>query len=130
MTGKSDKKSIGKALISPSVIATVLGFALFICRIMLPKTVRDAFTYIGNMNTPLAMLVAGITIAQTDLKKLLGKARIYYISFLKLLFVPIFMIFIYRWFSIPQTVLLTAILSAACPTAATINLFSLRYEKN
>ncbi len=130
MTGKSDRKSITKALLSPSVIATVTGFVLFVCRIMLPGAMKEAFTYIGNMNTPLAMLVAGITIAQTDIKRLLGKVRIYYISFLKLLFVPIVMILIYRWFSIPQTVFLTAILAAACPTAATINLFSLRYEKN
>ncbi len=130
MTGKTDRKSVLKALRSPSVIATVLGFVLFVCRIILPVTLRDALTYIGNMNTPLAMLVAGITIAQTDIRALLGKARIYYISFLKLLFIPITMLFIYRWFPIPQTVLLTAILAAACPTAATIILFSLRYEKN
>lgn len=130
MTGKSDIKSIGKALLSPSVIATVLGFVLFVCRIILPETVNEALNYIGNMNTPLAMLVAGVTIAQTDIKRLLGKARIYYISFLRLLFVPIAMIFIFRWFAIPQTVLLTSILAAACPTAATINLFSLRYDKN
>jgi hypothetical protein len=130
MTGKSDRKSIGKALLSPSVIATVSGIVLFICKFLLPGTLNEALTYIGNMNTPLAMLVAGVTIAQTDIKRLLGKARIYYISFLKLLFVPIVMILIYRWVPIPRIVLLSAILVAACPTAATINLFSIRYEKN
>ncbi len=130
MTGKSDRKSIGKALLSPSVIATVSGFVLFVCRIILPDTLNQALTYIGNMNTPLAMMVAGVTIAQTDIKKLLRKVRIYYISFLKLLFVPIAMLFLYRWVPIPRIVLLSAILVAACPSAATINLFALRYDKN
>lgn len=130
MTGKSDIKSIRKALMSPSVIATVTGFILFVLKISLPGTIKEALTYIGNMNTPLAMLVAGVTIAQTDIKKLLGKVRIYYISFLKLLFIPIVMLLIYRWFPIPKIVSLSAILMAACPTAATINLFSIRYEKN
>lgn len=130
MTGKSDMKSIRKALMSPSVIATVTGFILFVIKISLPETLKEALIYIGNMNTPLAMLVAGVTIAQTDIKKLMGKVRIYYISFLKLLFIPVLMILIYRWFPIPQIVLLSAILMAACPTAATINLFSIRYEKN
>ncbi len=130
MTGKSDTKSIGKVLLSPSIIATVFGFILFISRIMLPETINSAFTFIGNMNTPMAMLVAGVTIAQIDIKKLLGKTRIYYICFLKMLFVPIAMIFIYCWFDIPQVVLLTSILATACPTAVTINLFSLRYDKN
>ncbi|MDF2484147.1 MAG: putative rane protein [Herbinix sp.] len=130
MTDKADLKSIGKALLSPSVIATVVGFLLFVTRIMLPDILTNALTYIGNMNTPLAMLVAGITIAQTDLKKLLGKLRIYYISFLKLLFVPIVMLILFRIFDLPEVVLLTSVLAAACPTAATVNLFSLRYEKN
>jgi predicted permease len=82
------------------------------------------------MNTPLAMLVAGVTIAQTDVRKLLIKPRIYYISFVKLLLIPIVMFFIFRLFEIPNVVLLTSVLAAACPTAVTVNLFSIRYEKN
>ncbi len=130
MTGKSDRKSFGKALVSPAVLATITGFVLFVCRIMLPGTVNEALTYLGNMNTPMAMLVAGITIAQTDIRGLLGKVRIYYISFLRLLFVPVIMIFIFRWFDIPQMVYLTSIVAAACPTAAFINLISIKYDKN
>ena len=130
MTGKGDTKSLGKALLSPSIIAAVVGFFLFITRIMLPDILTDTLTYIGNMNTPLAMLVAGITIAQTDMKKLLVKLRIYYISFIKLLLIPIAMLFAFRVFEVPNVVLLTSVLAAACPTAAMVNLFSLRYDKN
>ncbi|MDF2906349.1 MAG: putative rane protein [Herbinix sp.] len=130
MTGKANRKSIGKALLSPSVIATVVGFLLFVTRIMLPDILTDTLTYIGNMNTPLAMLVAGITIAQTDLRKLLTKLRIYYISFVKLLLIPITMLFVFQLFELPSVVLLTSVLAAACPTAATVNLFSIRYDKN
>lgn len=130
MTGKGDTKSLGKALLSPSIIAAVVGFFLFITRIMLPDILTDTLTYIGNMNTPLAMLVAGITIAQTDMKKLLVKLRIYYISFIKLLLIPIAMLFAFRVFEVPNVVLLTSILAAACPSAAMVNLFALRYDKN
>jgi predicted permease len=130
MSGKSDRKSIVKAILSPSVIATVLGFFFFVCKIMLPNNMIEAFSYIGNLNTPLAMLVSGVTFAQTDFIKLLKKLRIYYIAFLKLLCVPIAMLFIFSLFDIPRIVLLTAILAAATPTAASINLFSIRYNKN
>ncbi len=137
MTGKggskSDKrniKSMGKALLSPSIIAAVVGFLLFITRIMLPEVLKDTLTYISDMNTPLAMLVAGVTIAQTDIKKLFVKLRIYYISFIKLLLIPIAMLFIFRLFNVPNVVILTSVLAAACPTAATVNLFAIRYEKN
>ncbi|MHB8128173.1 MAG: AEC family transporter [Mobilitalea sp.] len=130
ISGKSDKKTIIKAVLSPSVIATLSGFVLFISKIMLPDILNESLSYIGNMNTPLAMLVAGVTIAQTDLLKLLGKVRVYYITFFKLLVVPISMLLLFSFFDIPRLVVLTSVLAAACPTAATINLFSIRYEKN
>lgn len=130
ISGKNDKKSIIKALTSPLIIATVFGFTLFACKIMLPDIIIKALSYVGNLNTPLAMMIAGVTIAQTNLVKLVSKVRIYYITFFKLLFVPIAMLLFFSFFDIPQVVLLTSVLAAACPTAATISLFSISYDKN
>lgn len=130
MSGKSDKRSIIKALVSPSVVATLCGFFFFLFRLMLPDLAKDALSYIGNMNTPLAMLVAGVTIAQADLIALLKKFRVYYITFFKLLFMPAMMLLFYSLFDLPRVVLLTSILATACPTAATINLFSIKFDKN
>ncbi|HWT27315.1 MAG TPA: AEC family transporter [Mobilitalea sp.] len=130
MTDKKDVKSITKAFLSPAVIATFVGFLFFVAKISIPGAMLDSLTYIGNMNTPLPMLVAGATIAQTDLRKLVTKLRIYYITFLKLIFIPLVMLLVFQFFPLPKVVLLTSVLAAACPTAVTINLFSIRYEKN
>lgn len=130
VSGKSDRKSVMKALLSPSVLATFIGFAFFLFRLMLPPTIFRACAYIGDLNTPLAMIVAGSTIAQTNFRALISKLRIYYIAFFKLLFIPIAMLFLFNIFNIPDKVLLTSILAAACPTAATVNLFAIRYGKN
>lgn len=130
MTGKRDKKTMLEAVLSPSVIATVSGFVLFVTRVGLPDTVIKAVNYIGDMNTPLAMLVAGVTIAQTDLLKLIVKVRVYYISILKLILLPLMMLLIFSFFNLPRVVLLTSVLAAGCPAAASINLFSIRYGKD
>lgn len=130
VSGKSDIKSVVKAILSPSVIATVSGFILFIFRVLLPKPLYEAIDYIGGMNTPMAMLVAGATIAQTDIRKLILKPRIYYVAFLKLLLLPIAVLLMFCTLNIPKIVLLTVVLAAACPTAATINLFALRFNKD
>jgi predicted permease len=130
VSGKSDRRTIIKAILSPSVIATLAGFLFFVCRIILPNTLEQTLSYIGNMNTPLAMIVAGVTIAQTNFMKLFTKVRIYFIAFLKLFIVPVSMLLLYRLFHVPHIVLLTSVLAASCPTAATINLFSIRYDKN
>jgi len=130
ISGKSDRKSVVKALLSPCVIATALGFILFIFRILLPEPIYEAINYIAGMNTPMAMMVAGATIAQTDIKKILTKWRIYYTAFFKLLLMPLSVLLIFGFFDIPRIVLLTTVLVAACPTAATINLFALKYDKD
>lgn len=130
MTDRGGLRSLLRALITPSVIATLSGFVFFIVRIQLPDIVMNALNYIGNMNTPLAMLVAGVTIAQTNPLRLLKKPRIFYVSFIKLLLMPLLMLCLYSYLPIPSEVLLTSILATACPTAVTISLFSIRYDKD
>lgn len=130
MSGKYNKKSIIKAILSPSVLSIFVGFLLFICHITLPEIIGKSISYIGDMNTPLAMMVAGVTIAQTNIFKVFVKIRALYISLFKLILIPIGMLMIFRFFNIPDIVILTSILACACPTAATINLFSIRYDKN
>lgn len=130
MSGKNDKKTILKAVMSPAVIATFLGFLLFLCRVILPGAISRPITYIGEMNTPLAMLVSGVTIAQTDIRKLFGKLRSYYIALFRLIIIPVIVLLVYQLFPLPEIVLMTTVLACACPTAATINLFSIKYDKN
>ena len=130
MSGRTDKKMIIKALLSPSILATIGGFLFFICKIMLPNVMIEALSYLGDMNTPLAMLVSGVTIAQTDLIKLFRKIKIFYLTLLKLIFIPVAMLFLFHSFDMERIVLLTSILAAACPTAASVNLFALKYDKN
>lgn len=130
ISGRYDKKSIIKAILSPAVISVFVGFILFVCRIKLPMMIGRPIAYIADMNTPLAMLVAGVTIAQTNIIKIFGRPRAFYISLIKLIIIPIGMLLLFQMFDIPKIILLTSILATACPTGATINLFSLRYDKN
>jgi len=130
MTGKKDKKTITNALLSPSIIATVLGFLLFVLRIEFPNILLKSLDYVGGMNTPLAMIAAGVTIAQTNLIKALRNLRIYYICFLKLLVIPIAMLLLFSCFEIDETIIITSVLLAACPTGAIGTLFAIKFGKN
>lgn len=130
MVGKQEKKAFIKTLISPTLIAIIIGFTLFISQIKLPSIITGTFEYIADMNTPLAMLIAGVTIAQTNLKNIFSKAGIYVVVFIKLLIIPVVLLLIYSMFPISKIVVTTAVLAAACPAAATGTLFALRYNKN
>ncbi len=130
MNGTQDKKTMVKTLISPTLISIILGFLFFITQIHLPQIMFNSLQYVADMNTPLAMIIAGVTIAQTNILKIFIKLRIYLVLFLKLIFIPVILVLIYSRFTMAVPVLAAAVLGAACPTGATCTLFAIRYKKN
>lgn len=123
-------KSMLKKLLSPSIIAIVLGLICFLFQIMVPDVVFDAFQHVANINTPFAMLIAGVTIGKTDFKKLITNYRLYFIAFIKLLLIPVVLLLIYGMLPISNKVFTTAVIMAAAPTATTGILFAIKYKKN
>lgn len=75
MSGKRDLKSVLKVFYSTTMIAIFLGLIRFVTQIELPEVVTSAITHIANMNTPLAMIVSGGTIARSGFFKGLKKWR-------------------------------------------------------
>ena len=130
MIGRQDRRTMTRTLISPTMIAVLLGFIFFIAQIRIPNNLFQSFNYVASMNTPFAMIIAGVTIGQSNIRKLFGKTRIYLVSFIKLLLIPAVLLLLYSRFQVKEAVLTTAILAAACPTAATGTLFAIRYDKN
>lgn len=130
MSGERSLKSMVKVLTSPAIIAIVLGMILFFAQITLPSILTEALEMVGNLNTPLAMFVAGATIAQTDLPKVIRKPRVFYVSFLKLLLIPLLTIVLFRFLPATETVEMTVTAAAAAPSAAICTMMCLTYKRN
>lgn len=88
MTGTFSLKELKKGLLSPMIFASILGVMFFFGRIHIPYLLLDSMNYVAGMNTPLAMLIAGISVAQTDLLSMLRNRKLYLISASKLLLMP------------------------------------------
>lgn len=123
-------RQIKNGLLSPMVIATTLAVILFFLQIRLPSVLLDSLNYVADMNTPLAMMIAGFSVAQADLKKTLRNLHIYWICILKLFIVPLGVLLFLYLANIDYTVAYTTLIAAACPTATTLTMFAIRYEKN
>ena len=130
ITGQTSLKQLKKGIFSPMVIACLTGLTLFFGRIKIPQVPSDAIHYVADMNTPLAMLIAGVSVAQTDLLKMLKNARIYFISALKLLLIPLVTLLILSVLPVSFHVALTILVAVACPTGATGTAFALKFHKN
>ena len=130
MTGKQDFKSFLTALRSPCIIAVVLGLFCYLARIRFPAVILEPLTAIADMNTPLAMLVAGVSIAGSDIKALLMKVQIYYICAIRLLIIPTVVLLVLKDFRLDDMVTTVVVLATACPTATTGTLFALKFHRN
>lgn len=132
MTGKTEIKAMAKSLVTPCLIAVVVGLLCFFANIRVPQNVYNAIGFIADMNTPLAMLVAGVTIAQTNLLKAFTNLRIYFISLVKLILIPMLVVLSFYLFKnvVEYNIIMTVIIATACPTAASGFLFAIRFGGN
>lgn len=130
MSGKSDISSIKNVFKSPTILSILLGILFFLLKIHIPGIIREPLELLAGMNTPMAMIVAGVNIAQTDMKKAFLKARLYLITIVKLVLMPIILALLLKMTHIPTTVKAIAILSVSCPSGVTGSLFALRFKKD
>lgn len=130
MQGKTSLKELKKGLISPTIFACVFGLLLFFLQIRIPAVLADTFNYISSMNTPLAMIIAGVSVAQTDLNVMLKNKRVYFVTFCKLLLMPTVILALLVPLHIPMVVACTLVIAVSCPVAASCTAFSLRFQKN
>jgi len=104
--------------VSPAVVAVVIGFVLFAFSIALPIPLLLAVRQIGGVTTPLSMIVVGSLLAAINGSRWLANGRIYFISLLRLVLVPLAVWFSLRLFTSHSLLLGVPTLIAAMPAAA------------
>ena len=128
-----DKKYINvkKILKNPIVISVFIGVILFFLNIKLPLVLTSVFNSIGNINSPLAMLVSGVYLAQSDLLSMIKKKDVYFVSFVRLLLIPIVCAVVLRFIPLGSIELRLAILLAcAAPVGSNVAIFASQYDKD
>lgn len=130
MEKKCSLRNLKEGVLSPMFLSTVAAVLLFFIRFRIPGVLLDSLNYIADMNTPLAMMVAGFSVAQADLGKMFRNLRIYYIAFIKLLLLPVIMTALLMIMRLPSDVASTVLIGTACPAAATGTMMAIRYKQN
>ena len=62
-----------KNLITPGVICSFLALILYLMHIRAPKIVTDFTGMVGDMTTPLAMIIIGVTLGAMNIKKVFNE---------------------------------------------------------
>ncbi len=125
-----------KILTNINMIAIFAGVLLFLLRIQLPAPVQDAVDSISSMVGPMGMLILGMLIAEMDLKKLLSYHRLWWITLLRLVGIPLIGIVLLKYSGLAalvpegRTILLVTLLAICTPSASTLTQMAQVYGKD
>ena len=130
LVGGQKKISVRQALINPGTIGLAVGLVLFLSGLRLPSMVGNAVDFLGDLNTPLAMVVIGGQMASTDLGRTFRRPDLYASSILKLIVIPLITALVLLPFHLPALVYCSMVILAGTPTAGTSGILAQQYNRD
>ncbi len=141
MTGDKKQMSVKNALLNPTVIAIFIGLIVFfvaqqpIVNLAAQGSVLDdiltklmkAFNYLGEMVTPLSMIVIGVKLANQNFKKLFLDVWAYYNAFLKLIVMSLISMLVVAFLPVAPIVKYAVFFCLSMPSASGTVLFAVRF---
>ena len=117
-----------KKLLNPPIISAVLAIVLYLIGVSVPDIIMEPISFIGQICSPLSMVVMGATIASFSIKNLFNNWRYYVLSVLKLLVVPLIIFaFCYAiWGQCDITKVM--VIHCAMPTAVIITMIAMIFD--
>ena len=128
--GEKVKFDFKKLILNPGVISVIIGLPLFLLSVQLPEIIAKPVNYIASLNTPVAMLIFGTYIANTNFKSIFKNWRIFTVAIVKLLVLPLLLISAFRLVGIAGSLLVALSISAGAPTANNTVMFAAKYDRN
>jgi predicted permease len=119
-----------KCFLNPGIISLLIGLFLFVFSIPLPGFLEEPLNLLGECTVPLAMVVAGITLAGANIKSVLGDQRVIVYSLFKLLAVPLTVFLFLQLVELPDVVEKILIIMSAMPAAANTSIFARIYDSD
>ena len=115
-----------KILLNINMISIIVGVILFLTRIHLPADINNTLSAVGSMIGPASMIVTGMLFAGMDFKQIFANKRVYFITFLRLVIVPIIALFLIKcshlasFSSNGNKLMLIVFLAIITPSASTV----------
>lgn len=113
-----------------------IGVVLFAFQIKLPEFINGTLSSVGVFIGPNAMLIAGMLIASIPLRTIFSSKRIYLVTALRLVLIPIFLLVIIKlcgfagWVENGETIAMISFLATTSPSAATVTQMALIFGNN
>lgn len=113
-----------KNLLSPALVAILLGTVLVLLGVHLPGVVTSALSKLGTASMPLSLIYVGGMLSMTDIRKVLRCYELYAEIFLKMLVLPVLYFLMMRFAGIAPDMAGTVTFLTALPAISTVPMLS------
>lgn len=127
--GKMKREDIKKVLLNPAIVAVFIGLIIMIFGFDIPSVLSSTLDLVGNMTSPLSMIIVGVILGNAKIISYLKDKTIYYSAFLKLIIMPCILILISRLLKDTSLVIKILIIVTAMPAAAMTSILAESFDK-
>lgn len=119
-----------KIFLNPGTIAFYIGLIIFLNSIHIPEIIDDTIIFLSDLNTPLAMIVLGVYLAQSNLLDVIKDRSMYLVSVCRLVIIPLAAILLLLFLPFEQNVSDALMISIATPCAVAASMFAQMFGTN
>lgn len=130
MSGDKKQLSIKRLVLNPGIMGVLIGLIFFLLSIKLPDIVMAPISFLSDLNTPLPMLVIGYYLYKSSIREALCDKKAYVAIALRLIAIPIISLAVLYLCGIRGTILLSTVIAASAPVAATTTMFATKFNKS
>lgn len=118
-----------KKIMNPGTIASLAALLMFFSGVHLPASAAEVCTFLGNMSSPLSMVVIGATIGTYSVKNVLTyDYKIYLVAVIRLLLFPVIIYFMMTAFGFEGLLRGVAVITVGMPVASMVSMGCIEQE--
>ena len=117
-----------RELLSPAVVSSLIALVMTLARIRPPQLVGDWLNFVGDITTPLSLIVIGSLLADMPIREALASPRLWLVAALRLLALPVLLYLLLQPLHLSQIVVNVAVLQIAMPVAANGSMLAMEYN--
>ena len=118
------KLTVKKIFVNYGTVPSVIGFIIYAFDLELPVFIQSGCSYLAALCTPISVMITGALLSRRTLSQIFLMPKIYYISFIRLIVIPLIMCVVAKLIGMNSEWILFITAVTALPCASTISMLA------
>lgn len=127
---KEGIKGMLMPMLNMCTYALIIGMVLMLLKVQLPDILADFINTIGDATIPVSMIVVGVQLSESSIRKMLTNKRLITASLCNVILIPVLTFLAVNWLPLAPESKLILIFAAAFPCAVVSTAIALKENRN